>query len=330
MSKQANQKLKLLYLKEYLERETDEQHPTTVKRIIDYLSSLGISCERKTVYADIEELQKYGMDIIVNRGKNSGYFVGERNFEPIELRLLIDAVSTSRFLTPAKTTELKNKLLAFSCTHEREWLDSPLNDSDSMKSPNEQIFHIMDTLHRSAVRGSIITFKYWKYSAKKTKLYKKDGGLYRVSAYLLTFNDGNYYLIGKDMDEDRLKTFRADKMEQVKEVGISTDDRPKDSVISGFIKSQFSIYDGETENVTLVFNENLMSVMMDKFGTDVPVLTKGDGIASLTVSVKTSMWFYSWLVGLGKDVKIAAPEKVREEYVRYLQEIISDYDTYSI
>lgn len=328
MSKQANQKLKLLYLKDYLERETDERHPTTVKRIIDYLASLGISCERKTVYADIEELQKYGVDIIVNKGKNGGYFVGERDFEPIELRLLMDAVSSSRFLTPAKTDELKDKLCRLTSVHEREWLDSPVDDS--MKSLNSQIYFTMDTVHKAVVKGNLITFKYWKYSPQKTKVYKKDGGLYTVAAYLLTFSDGNYYLIGKDMDENKLKTFRADKMEQVKEIGTSPDERPPEPVIDGFIKSQFSIYDGEMENVTLVFDESLMSVMVDKFGKDVPVITRGDSTAELTVSIKASIWFYSWLVGLGKEVRIGSPQKVREEYLRYLQDIISSYNTSSV
>lgn len=329
MSKQANQKLKLLYLKDYLERHTDEQHPTTLKQIIEHLSSLGIPCERKTVYADIEELRSYGVDIVSTKGRQSYYFVGQREFQLTELQFLLDAVTASRFLTSKKTSELREKLLARCSIHEREWLIRRIYDTDSLKSDNEQIYQAMDTILEAAIKGAVVSFKYWKYGERKSRLYRNDGNPYRVAPYLLTYKDDNYYAVGHDMDADKLKTFRVDKLEQVKIVDMPAPPRPDDNILSGFVKSNFSIYDGDMTSVTLSFDTALMGVMVDKFGKDLQVTTKKDGTSSLTAKVKASVWFYSWLVGLGTDVKIVSPDNVREEYIAYLRDIADSYSTYS-
>lgn len=330
MSKQANQKLKLLYLKDYLERETDQEHPTSVKRIIEYLASIGIACERKTVYSDIEELRKYGLDIVSIKGSSPGYFIGERNFQLTELQLLTDAVSTSRFLTEKKTEELIAKLMELCSVHERAWLRNRIYDVNSFKSPNEHIYHTMFSLHQAAFKGVLITFKYWTYNIRKQREYKNGGRPYTVAPYLIIYSDGNYYLVAKDIDADKLKTFRVDKIDKVDETGTKDEDYPADSILAGFIKEQFSMFDGEAVNVTLSFDKTLIGVMVDKFGKQVPVTTRMDGTASLTVKVRTSIWFYSWLAGLGRQVKIEAPAKVREEYLACLQDIIDSYSTYSV
>lgn len=325
MSKQSNQKLKLLYLKDYLERETDENHPTTVKRIIEYMESLGIPCERKTVYADIDELKRFGLDIISTKGNKAGYYLAGREFEPIELRILIDALTTSKFLTPKKTSALIDKLLCHSSVYEKAWLKNRVYSGDSLKNSNEKIYYTVDSLHKAIVNRKCIDFLYWRYSARKQKVYRNDGFPYIVEPYMLTYNDGCYYLVAKDVEEDRLKTFRIDKIEDVHQRDEDIVTMPEKEKIETYIKGQFSMFDGETTDITIRFKESLVGVMVDKFGNDVAVQLDKEGYPTMRVRVRTSVWFYSWLAGLGKDAEIVSPKKERQGYLDYLQSLINDY-----
>lgn len=325
MGKMPNQKLKLLYLRDYLLRETDEEHGTTVKRIIDYLESIGISCERKTVYSDIEELKKYGMDIICEKGKQTTYFVGSRDFQLTELRLLLDAVTVSKFLTPKKSHELTGKLMELCSMHERAWLRSRVYNADDLKNPHELIYQAMFFLHQAAISKNVVSFKYWTYNIEKERQYKNGGRPYVVEPYILTYNNGNYYLVGRDTKADKLKTFRIEKIDKWKLLDETFEPLYNDNELTAFIREQFSMFDGNTTEVELEFDEGIIGVIVDMFGKDVPIIKQKNGKPKVRTKIKASAWFYSWLVGLGNQIKIISPPSVKEEYVKHLTDIIDCY-----
>lgn len=319
MPKASNQKLKLLYLKDYFETCTDEEHPTTVKQIIAHLNNLGISCERKTVYDDVAELERYGLDIIKDGSK---YYLAQGQFELTEVRLLIDAISTSRFLTSKKTERLIEKLTSLASVYDKEWLKGRIYNTDSFKNLEEQIYYNMFSLHQASIRENTVCFKYWRYNLQKEKTYKKP--LYTVAPYMFTYNDGNYYLVAMDMEEDKLKTFRVDRIEKVEELKEKAPKKPKD--IMHFVEQQFSMFDGETERVRLRFTEEITGVIIDKFGKDAAVKSDKPGFGVVDVKIKVSSWFYGWIFSLGKKIEIVSPAEIRRDYQKYLNENLSIYD----
>lgn len=325
MAKLPNQKLKLLYIKDYLEKSTDEDHRVTVKDMIIYLENLGIHADRKTIYADLEELINYGVDIIRVKGKATEYYVGGRDFELSELRVLIDAVATSRFLTPGKTKRLTDKIMNLCSVHEKKWLEGQLYIPSSHKSTNEHIYHTVFAVHKAIYEGKQIAFTYWKYVGKGEKILKNQGRQYVVMPYLLTWNDSNYYLVAQEERGEKLKTFRVDKIYRIeildRDISLHIDAQ---SLIK-FVDEQFSMFDGDAANVTIEFDDELIGVVLDKFGAEAALISLGNGRTKLLCQVKTSVWFYSWLLGLGGKAKISQPKEVVDEFCECLKAVLTEY-----
>ena len=212
MAKSANQKLKLLYLQKYLLEHSDENHPVTVADMIAYLAGHDISAERKSIYDDLEALRQFGLDIIKTSGRSTGYFVGERDFELPELKLLVDSVQSSKFITHKKTLSLIKKIESLASVHDAQLLQRQVYVRGRVKSMNESVYYNVDEISAAINADRSIKFKYFEYSVAKERRFRKNGAIYQVSPFALIWDDENYYLLGWDANAEMFKHYRVDKM----------------------------------------------------------------------------------------------------------------------
>lgn len=327
MAKSSNQKLKILYLMKILLEKTDCEHALTLQEIIDELSKYDISAERKSLYDDIETLRTYGMDIETTRDTRVRYYVASRLFELPELKLLVDAVQSSKFITARKSSELIKKLESFSSTYEAMRLNRQVYVSNRVKTMNESIYYNVDFIH-SAINGNKkISFKYYEWTPQKEKKLRHDGATYIVSPFALTWDDEYYYMIAYDSAVSKIKHYRVDKMVKI---AISEDIREGAEVFSDFdmavySKQVFGMYGGELTTVLLECDNSLSGVIIDRFGTDITMLPKQDRFEA-SVKVMVSPTFISWALGFGSKLKILSPSPVVEMLKNTAKEALSMYE----
>ncbi len=325
MAKSQNQKLKLLYLVDILERKTDEQHPLNTTQLIEELAKVDVSAERKSIYDDIAQLCQFGYDIELNKSRiNGGYYMASRRFELAELKVLVDSVQASRFITPKKTRELIGKLEKLCSSHEEKQLKRQVYVVNRIKTENEQIFYNVDLIHGAIHNNKQISFQYCEWSTNKKMKLKKDGERYYVSPLGLTWADENYYLVAFEEEKQAVRHYRVDK---IKSIEMREEDRTEESGyrkfdMAAYGNKTFGMYGGTYDKVTLSFPESLVGVMIDRFGKGISLKKEGDTGYSVHVDVVVSGQFFGWLAGLGKEMTIVSPESVREQYKKYLTEII--------
>lgn len=330
MPKSYGQKLKILYLAQLLCERSDESHPLTTKEIIDYLAAQGIHAERKSIYDDISALQNFGMDIIAIREKPGGYYLAGRQFELAELKLLVDAVQASKFVTVKKSRELISKLETLTSRREAGQLHRQVVVAERGKSSNEQIYYNVDEIYAAIAADRMIRFQYFEWSVRKEMVPRKDGAYYEVSPWLLTWEDENYYLIAYDSAAEILKYYRVDKM-----LHLAVCETPREGRavfdtldIAGFAKKTFGMFAGDETMVILQCDASLTGVMIDRFGLDVPMRPDGKNQIRVRANVAVSRQFFGWLTGLGSGVRIISPPEIRAQYRQYLEEILDgcNYD----
>lgn len=324
MAKGANQKKKLFCILELLKRESDESHPVSTERIVDYLASNDIGAERKSIYDDVRALQELGYDVI-SAGRK-GYYLGAREFELAELKLLVDAVQSSRFLTEKKSHELIKKLEQFSSRYEAGKLQRQVHVIDRVKTMNESILYLVDTLHEAIAENRTISFQYMKWNGKKELVPRHNGKRYRVSPYLLMWEEENYYLVAYDEEAKGRRFYRVDKMADIKiEAELRTHGEEFTENAAVLSKKTFGMYDGKEERIRLSFEEPLLGVVLDRFGTDVILMEKGDGWYEAAVDVQVSQQFFGWVCGVA-GVKIVEPEHVAKQYKEHLKKQCEIYE----
>lgn len=327
MPKSEKQKLKLLYITQYLMEKTDENHIATTTELIDYLASNGITAERKSIYTDIELLIDYGLDIVKVKGRPAGYQLVSRQFELAELKLLVDAVQASKFITSKKSRELIEKLETLCSKKEARQLHRQVVVTNRTKAVNENIYYNVDQIY-SAIAGNVkIRFLYFEWNVKKEMQLRHDGAFYEVSPWLLTWDDDNYYLIAYDDESRMIKHYRVDKM-----LKLSLSDKKRQGKeqfenfdIAAYSKKTFGMFAGEEKMVTLSCKTNLIGVIIDRFGNEVSLRENGEGFVLVRVKVAVSRQFFGWLTGLSDAVKIVGPKETAEEYRSYLEEILTNY-----
>lgn len=325
MAKSQNQKLKLLYLVDILERKTDEEHPLTAAQLIEELEKVDISAERKSIYDDVDQLIRYGYDIVLNKSRiNGGYYMASRRFELAELKILVDSVQASRFISPKKTRELIGKLERLCSIHEEKQLKRQVYVLNRIKTENEQVFYNVDMIHGAIHNNKQISFQYYVWSTTKEMRLRRSGLRYLVSPLGLTWDDENYYLIAFEEEKKEIRHYRVDKMKSIEFMNV---DRTEDSGyrtfdIASYGNKTFGMYGGIPETITLSFPENLIGVMIDRFGKNIPIKKEEDTRYCVRVDVVVSGQFFGWVAGLGKEVRISAPSNVRERYKKFLTEII--------
>ena len=326
----ANTKLKLLYIMDYFMKYTDEDNTVTANDLIEILDrDYGIMAERKGVYADINTLIDFGMDIIQNKGKNPGYYLASREFELPELKLLVDAVQSSKFITQKKSSQLIKKLETLTSRDNAGQLQRQVYISNRLKTDNESIFINVDAIHSAILSDKQITFQYAEYASTGKLRLRRDGQLYKVSPWALTWDDECYYMVAyeeqNDGTEGIIKHYRVDKMRKIEVCSTSRKGKAefKNFDLGVFAKKTFGMFGGHDETVTLECKEHLAGVVIDRFGNTANIRALGDGSFRARVDVTVSPQFFGWLTGIGPDMKITAPESVRQEYIAYLTSILN-------
>lgn len=324
MARSERQKLKLLYLRDYLLRNTDEQHPVTMKQMIAYLDQNDIPAERKSIYTDIELLRTYGMDIIQESGN---YYVGSRYFELPELKLLVDSVQSSKFITYKKTGSLIKKIEEMASIYEAQLLNRQVYVTNRIKSMNESIYYNVDEIHSGIAHNRKIRFHYFEYDIDKTRIFRKSGNFYEVSPYALTWDDENYYMVAFDSDVEIIKHYRVDKM-----ADISITDQKRDGKehfesldMGTYAKKVFGMFSGEERSVRLKVANHLVGAILDRFGKDVSIVPDGDDHFTVSVDVIVSPQFFGWISGFGPDIVITAPDSVVEQMRKHISAINEQY-----
>ncbi len=323
-----DQKLRTLYIMDILLERTDEKHMLNANEIIQILrAEHDIESDRKTIYGAVETLKTYGLEIIQVKGKVSGYYVGSRIFELPELKLLVDAVQSSKFITSKKSTELIKKLETLTSKSEAEQLQRQVFIYNRIKTENETIYYSVDAIHEAIYQDRQITFQYSEWNAKKELSLKHDGAMYQVSPWALSWDDENYYLIAYDEKADLIKHYRVDKM---KHIALTEEKRLGEDLFNSFdlavfAKKTFGMYGGRDECVTLLCDNAIAGVVIDRFGQSVWMVPQDEKHFRVKVNVAVSKQFFGWLTGIGEQMKILEPESVRKEYQEYLANILSAY-----
>ncbi len=323
----SRQKLKLLILEKILLNETDETHSLTGKELISKLDAYGIKAERKTIYDDITSLQESGLDILAEkRGHANAYYVASRTFQDEELYVLADAVSSSVFLTKKKSDALIKKLQTLTSKYKAQGLRRNVYIANRTKTFNERIYYNINTIHEAIFSNFQIEFKYYEYSIDKKAQFRHGGELYSVSPYQLIWENDRYYLICYCNKHKRLCRYRVDR---ISEVRICADKRRSLTVdeneIVKSLRATYDMYGGEMESVELEFDNSLINVVIDRFGSNILINKKYKNRFSINVEVEISPTFWGWLFTFGTNARVLGPENIVNEARDRLREISDCY-----
>ena len=321
MPKGRGQKRKLLQLERILRKHSDEEHPMSMERIMEELERCDITAERKSIYDDMAELQQCGLDIQMRRGKNGGWFLGDREFQLPELKFLVDAVQSSRFLTTRKSNELIARLESLTSEHQARQLQRQVYVSGRVKSMNESIYYNVDKLHAAIHANRTIFFRYFSYNSKKEKVFRRDGKRYHVVPSGLVLDGENYYLVAWSLMDGEFRHYRVDKMT---EITITSFPREKEHLadMTSYAQKHFGMFAGREGMVKLQCREELASIVLDRFGQDTILVPREDGTFSVTLDVVVSPQFWGWVFGLGAGVRVLEPAWAAEEYRAELKVIL--------
>jgi predicted DNA-binding transcriptional regulator YafY len=328
MAKGNNQKLKLLYLMKILLEQTDETHSVTMSEIISSLEAYGISAERKSIYSDIENLRMYGMDIIgVQQNRTYYYHVGNRQFELAELKLLVDAVQSARFITAKKSNDLIHKIEGFASKYEASQLHRQVYVTERNKTLNESIYYNVDVIQTAIGENAKITFQYFQWDIHKEMVLRRDGDLYEVSPWTLSWVDDKYYLVAYDSIENKIKHFRVDKMLhiEIKDEKREGKENFQRLDMAVYTRKMFGMFDGKEEIVKLECENAFAGVIIDRFGKDVFINQSDENHFTVNVSVAVSRQFLAWVFALGEGVRIVAPTSVVEEMRAEAERLAKQY-----
>lgn len=326
MAKSSNQKHKLITLLKILETKTDENHKLNTTDLINELAKNDITAERKSIYSDIETLIDLGYDIMLDKSKDGGYYLASRIIEKHEMVLLVDAISSSRFITLKKSRELIKKLESLLSNYEAKELDREVFVNNRIKQDNESIYYLVDDIHTALSQKRIINFKYCEWNTKKELVPRHDGRIYSVSPLSLAWDDEKYYLIGIDNSLNEIRHYRVDK---IKDVVITGDpisaDLSKTFDVASYSNRIFGMYGGENVVVDLAYMDNMIGVIIDRFGKNISIIKGNDGFLHSRVEVSISSQFFAWIAGLDGTIKINGPESVKDKYRQFLTKSIESY-----
>ncbi len=328
MPKGTNQKLKLYYLAKILMEETDDYHGLTMPDLLQELEAYGVTADRKSIYSDIEALNDIGLDIVGEKsGKYYVYHIGSRKFELAELKLLIDAVQSFKFITEKKSNTLIKKLTTFASMYEASQLERQLAVQGRVKTMNESIYYTVDDIHAAILNNKKISFRYMTWDTNKKLVPRKDK-TYVISPWRLTWNDENYYLIAFDSESGIIKHYRVDKMDRLEILDEKREGKEhfKAFDLAAYTNRAFGMFGGDGTMVTLSIKDEMIGILIDRFGKDISVKpSKKKGWTDVRVEVAVSDQFFGWIFGLGTNVKITAPASVVKAYKGEIDNLIEFY-----
>ena len=328
MARSAYQKLKPLYIMNYLLQNSDEDHLVSMSQLIEHLAAHGIPSERKSVYDDIEALRVFGLDIVQGgSGKNAGYYIANRSFELPELKLLVDSVQSSKFITHKKTATLIKKIETLASIHEAQLLNRQVYVKNRIKTMNESIYYNIDAIQSGISQNKKIQFKYFEYTVQKTRHYRKNGAFYVVSPFAMTWDDENYYLVAFDSQAGIIKHYRVDKMTE-----ISSTEEDRDGLdayqaldMAVYARKVFGMFSGEEESVQLRVENHLGGAVLDRLGQDVFIIADGDDHFTVRADVVVSPQFFAWVTGFGAAAQIIGPDDVVEKMRQHINSVAALY-----
>lgn len=321
MPKSPEQKKKMLVILQYLMENSDEEHPISTASLVSYLESCGIKAERKSIYSDIETLVNMGYDIINKRGAASGYYVASREFERAELKLLLDAVQSSKCITEKKSNELIAKIEKLTSRHEGRKLQVQVYVANRVKTDNESILYNIDSIHEAISDNVRISFLYYKWNLERKLVCRNNGSRYNVDPLALVWDDENYYLVAGDVDKGIIKHFRVDKMSDIEIENAKRDRCWENFDVAQYSKEHFSMFHGDKETVTVRFKNHLIGVVIDRFGKEVFIVPKGEEYFDVRLNVQVSNQFFGWITGFAGEATIISPQTVIDRYKEIIEDI---------
>lgn len=326
MPSSPNQRMKLLYLLKILQEQTDENHALSIAELIAALAEYDVKAERKSLYSDMDLLRQFGLNIEMRKTKSVGYYVDSRQFELPELKLLVDAVQSSRFITTRKSNELIKKLSSMASVHQARELKRQVVMAERPKPLNESIYYNIDAIHEAINGRRTIDFRYFDYDANKNRVYRKNGDEYHQTPVVLCWNDDKYYLICYSSKYDGFTHYRVDRMSHVTVCEEAADKYDKKQFnIAEHTKRVFGMYSGELVTAKLCFDNSLVNTVLDKFGSDLPLQKNGDCF-EVTVHVADSPVFLSWVFQFGDKAEILAPDSLRQAMMCHIKRCKEKYN----
>ena len=324
----AKGKLKMLHLIRIFSQETDDEHALTLQEIITRLAAVNITADRKTLYAEFEDLRQFGFDIISQQRNHTTYYhLGERDFELPELKLLVDCVQAAKFITSRKSRELIRKLERYASVYQAAQLQRQVYIAGRVKAMNESIYYNIDRLHSAINAGLQIRFQYGQWNLNKEMELRRGGEWYQVSPWALTWDNEKYYLVAYDAGESIIKHYRVDKMLRIRVLDIPRQGQKSFDAIdmAVYSKSVFGMFAGVETTVTLEAKNHMVGVIIDRFGKDIRLESISDTHFQATVIVSVSPQFIGWIVGLGRSIRIVAPDWLVERMKEEVQRLSEQY-----
>ena len=328
MAKSENQKQKILVLLDLFKSKTDEEHGVTTSDIIDYLAEHGIKAERKTVYADLNTLKEYGYEISKEKKDGNYYYtLLDRDFQLPELKLLVDAVQASKFISAKKSSELIKKIENLASVYQAKQLQRQVFVSNRIKTNYENVYYNVDELNLAINENRKIKFDYYEWNLSKEMVLRKNGHKNDISPWSLVWDDENYYLVAFDGNSGIIKHYRVDKMRKIEILDEARDGREEFEEFDAakYAKKVFGMFTGDEQRVKIQFANKLIGVVIDRFGQDIMIIPKGVDQFVVNVNVKVSNMFLGWIIGLGDGAKILEPESVVDEVKQITERLKEQY-----
>ena len=314
MPASVNQKLKILYLIKILSEETDEEHGLSLQEITSKLAAYGVTADRKTLYSDMDALEKFGMEIIMEQvGRTFHYHLVTRPFQLPELKLLVDAVQSSKFITVKKSLELIKKLESLVSRHEAKHLHRQVLITGRIKAMNESIYYNVDLLHDAINSNRQIKFQYYQWNINKEQVLRRSGAWYQLSPWCLIWDDENYYLVA--YDGQQIKHFRVDKIIHLSKLDLPREGKQEFQEFNAakYTKSVFGMHGGDSVRVTLEGKNEMVGTLIDRFGKDIAIIPLDDGRFRAHVNAIPSQHFLGWVISLGDGIQLVGPPQVLED-----------------
>lgn len=328
MAKSENQKQKILVLLDLFKSKTDEEHGVTTSDIIDYLAEHGIKAERKTVYSDLNTLKEYGYEISKEKKDGNYYYtLLDRDFQLPELKLLVDAVQASKFISAKKSSELIKKIENLASVYQAKQLQRQVFVSNRIKTNYENVYYNVDELNLAINENRKIKFDYYEWNLSKEMVLRKNGHKNDISPWSLAWDDENYYLVAFDGNSGIIKHYRVDKMRKIEILDEARDGREEFEEFDAakYAKKVFGMFTGDEQRVKIQFANKLIGVVIDRFGQDIMIIPKGVDQFVVNVNVKVSNMFLGWIIGLGDGAKILEPESVVDEVKQITERLKEQY-----
>lgn len=329
MPKGTNQKFKLYRLAQIMMKKTDEEHYITMPEIKEALAEYDITADRKSLYNDLRDLEILGIEVEGEQdGNRYRYHVVNRPFEFPELKLLVDAIQSSKFITEKKSNSLIKKLETMVSEYDAQKLQRQVYVSGRIKAMNESIYYTVDAIHNAISENKKIRFQYFQWNVKKEPQLRHGGAWYHISPWGLSWDDENYYLVGFDSEAGLIKHFRVDKMLRIALSNETREGREhfKKLDMADYARKSFGMFGGEEETVKLQVSNGLAGVIIDRFGKDVMMIPVDEDHFNVSVDVRVSRQFLGWVFSLGESVRILGPEAVVDQMKAETQRLIGQYD----